>query len=103
MKTLLVIAIAMSCFSFCPINEKEEPNGRPGFYVLVEDYSARTYQKYLVESKDSVDKIFNNCFNSELRLGEIDSPISIYNVRHNFMWRVSPFLIHPEVRKNSKT
>lgn len=85
MKTLWVLIIALFFFSFCPTSEKdEETNTKSGYYIFVEDYLNRENHKYLVASKDSVDKIFNHFFASELELGTVDHPISIYNLKHSF-------------------
>lgn len=54
------------------------------FTSYVEDFTNRTNHKYIVETKDSVNYIFNSFFNSELELGEVDRPISIYNGKHSF-------------------
>jgi len=50
----------------------------------VKDFTNRTNQKYIVETKDSVNIIFNKCFKSEMELGNIDYPISIYNGKRDF-------------------
>lgn len=84
MKIWFVLLIAVSCFSFRPVTEKMESNTRPGFYIFVEDYTTRTNHKFVVESKDSVNFIFNNFFQSELQLGHVDRPITIYNGKQNF-------------------
>jgi hypothetical protein len=70
--------------SFKPSTEKAVSNTRPGFYIFVEDFTDRTYHKFIVESRDSVDNIFNRFFHSELELGDVDHPITIYNGKHNF-------------------
>ena len=84
MKILSVLLVSIFCMSFRPSIEKTENNSRPGFYIFVEDYTDRTYHKYIVESKDSVDTIFNHFFDSELELGDVDHPITIYNGKRNF-------------------
>ena len=55
MKLSFILLISVFLFSFGPTTEKEENSPRPGFYIVVEDYTDRTYHKYIVESKDSVD------------------------------------------------
>jgi len=84
MKFLLLLLLSVICFSFCPSTEKAENNAGNGFYVFVEDFTNRTNKKYIVESKDSVNTIFEDFFNSELELGKVDRPITIYNGEHNF-------------------
>jgi len=85
MRILSVLLFSMLCMSFKPSAEKEADNGaRPGFYIFVEDFTDRTYHKFIVESKDSANTIFNQFFNSELELGDVDHPITIYNGKRNF-------------------
>lgn len=84
MKLLIFLLISVFCFSFCPITEKVIGHSKPGFYVYIEDFTSRSQYKFIVESKDSVDVIFNQFFKSELELGEVDNPISIYNRKHSF-------------------
>lgn len=84
MKYLLIIVVAILCFSFRPSTEKAASAASNGFYIYVRDNSDRTYHKYIVQSRDSVDVIFEQFFNSELDLGEIDFPLSIYNGYHDF-------------------
>jgi hypothetical protein len=84
MKVFYVLMLSMSLLSFRPSTEKAENNSRPGFYIFVEDHTDRSYHKFIVESKDSVDNIFELFFESELDLGNIDHPISIYNGKRNF-------------------
>ncbi len=86
MRILSVLLVSMFCMSFYPTpsTEKAVSSTRPGFYIYVEDFTDRTYHKYVVESKDSVDNIFNHFFDSELELGDVDHPITIYNGKRNF-------------------
>ncbi len=84
MKVLVLLLVSVFCFSFRPSTEKAESNSHNGFYIHVEDLTDRSYHKYIVESKDSVDVIFNSFFNSELELGNVDRPITIYNGKRNF-------------------
>jgi hypothetical protein len=84
MRSLSSLLIAISCLSFHPSAEKAENKVRPGFYIFVEDHTDRTYHKFIVESKDSVNNIFEQFFESELDLGNIDRPITIYNGKRNF-------------------
>jgi hypothetical protein len=109
MKTLLVLFVALFSFSFCPITEKEEANNKSaakeesitksGYYVLVQDYTDRTSHQYLIESKDSVNKIFNQFFCSELELRTINYPITIDDGKQGFfVARVNLF-----ESKNGKT
>ena len=75
-------------------------NTRTGFYIYVEDFTNRTNYKYIVETKDSVKTIFNSFFNTELELGDVDRPISIYNGKRNFyIARVNVFE-QPNGKKN---
>ena len=84
MKLFFVLLISVFCFSFRPTAEKIETNTHNGFYIHVEDFTDRSYHQYIVESKDSVNSIFNSFFNSELELGNVDRPITIYNGKRNF-------------------
>ncbi len=84
MRLLLVLLVSVFYFSFRPSTERAINETGNGFYVSVEDHTNRTYQKYIVESKDSVDIIFKNLFNSELELGNIKKPISILNGDYDF-------------------
>jgi len=84
MKLFVVLLVSVFCFSFRPTAEKVESNSHSGFYIHVEDFTDRTNHKYIVESKDSVNSIFNSFFNSELELGNVDRPITIYNGKRNF-------------------
>lgn len=102
MNIRLILLIAVFCFSFRPSTEKAVQNTSNGFYVFVENHADRTFHKYIVESKDSVNTIFNSFFNSELELGNIDRPISIYNGKLNFyLARVTVF-VQPNGKKNFK-
>lgn len=74
----------MSLFSFCPSTEKAVSESKIGFYIHVKDHTDRTFHKYLVNSRDSVDVIFEQFFNTELELGDIDYPLSIFNGKHDF-------------------
>lgn len=92
MRVRLLLLVAIFCFSFRPSTQKDSSHATDGFYVFVEDHTNRTFHKYLVESKDSVNSIFNAYFKSELELGDIDRPISIYNGKLDFyIARVSIF------------
>jgi len=84
MKFLFFLLIACFFLSFRPSTEKLESNARIGFYIFVKDHTDRTYHKFIVESKDSVNTIFEQFFESELDLGDIDRPISIYNGKRDF-------------------
>jgi hypothetical protein len=102
MKFLFFLLIACFFLSFRPSTEKLESNARPGFYIFVEDRTDRTYHKFIVESKDSVNNIFEQFFESELDLGDIDRPITIYNGKRNFyIARVTVFDT-PEGKKKFK-
>lgn len=92
MKHLFFFLISMVFFSFRPITEKLENNTRPGFYISVEDFTDRTNHKFIVETKDSANNIFEQFFSSELALGRVDRPITIFNGKRNFyIARVSVF------------
>ena len=84
MKTLFIFLISVCCFSFCPSTEVAINATSNGFYVSVKDLTDRTYHEYIVETKDSVKMIFNKYFQTELALGEVDYPISIYNGKRDF-------------------
>ena len=84
MRTFFLLLISVFCFSFRPTTEKVEVDSHNGFYIHVEDFTNRTNHKYIVTTKDSVNTIFNSFFNSELELGEVDRPISIYNGKRSF-------------------
>jgi len=103
MKTLSILLVSLLCLSFCPSIEKSAiENTSNGFYITVKDLTNRTYQKYIVESKDSVNIIFNKYFKSEIELGDVDYPISIYNGKRDFyIARVNVF-VKPNGEKNFK-
>ncbi|MBW8331499.1 MAG: hypothetical protein K0M40_05750 [Prolixibacteraceae bacterium] len=84
MKNYFVLLIFLSFFSFTTITEKVENNARPGFYISVEDFTDRSNHEFIVESKDSVNIIFEQFFSSELELGNVDRPITIFNGKRNF-------------------
>jgi hypothetical protein len=84
MKTLFIFLISFSCFSFRPSTEKAEVASSNGFYVSVKDLTDRSYHEYIVQTKDSVNLIFSKYFKTELELGDVDYPISIYNGRRDF-------------------
>ena len=84
MKLLSILFVSVFCFAFSPSTENAVASSSNGFYVFVKDLTNRTYHRYIVESKDSVDILFKNCFESELELGDIDRPITIYNGEHDF-------------------
>ena len=84
MKLLFILLAAIFCFAFRPTTVKEVSNARPGFYIFVEDFTDRTNHKYIVETKDSVNNIFNYFFETELELGAVDRPITIFNGKLNF-------------------
>lgn len=84
MRTLFVLLIAISFLSFRPSAGKTESTVRQGFYIHVQDHTDRTFHKFIVESKDSVDNIFERFFESELDLGEVDRPITIFNGKRDF-------------------
>ncbi len=87
MKNITIFVLAFVCLSFCPSAEKlekEEIAFRSGFHITVNDFTTRKFHEYIVESRDSVNIIFTNFFNSELDLGEVNRPISIYNGEHDF-------------------
>ena len=61
-----------------------------------------TYHEYIIESKDSANIIFKKYFISELDLGDVEYPISIYNSQHDFyIARVNVF-VKPNGKKNFK-
>lgn len=103
MKLVVVLLVAVFCFSFRPSNEKIESLAtHTGFYVTVEDHVKRQNFSYIVESKDSVNQIFQSFFNSELELGEVDRPISIFNGKRDFyIARVNVF-VKPNGEKDFK-
>lgn len=84
MRNLFILIIAISFLSFRPTSEKVESVAHNGFYITIEDHTDRTYHKYLVEDRDSVNIIFNSFFDSELELGNVDRPISIFNGKRDF-------------------
>lgn len=92
MRLLCVLLLSIFCFSFRPTTEKAAKYTN-GFYVFVEDFTNRTNHKFIVESKDSVNSIFKLFFESELELGEVQKPITIYNGDLNFyIARVNVFV-----------
>ena len=84
MKLSLLLLISVVCIAFCPTTDKAVKTYSNGFYIVVEDFTNRSHQQFLVESKDSVNTIFKQFFNSELELGTVNNPISIYNGKHSF-------------------
>lgn len=101
MRLLCFILISVFCFSFCPNTEKANKYSS-GFYVFVEDLTHRTNHKFIVESKDSVDIIFKYFFESELELGDIQKPISIYNGDLNFYIARVNVIVKPNGKKSFK-
>ena len=114
MKILILLLISVFSSAFCPSKEEAVKHSKPGFYVFVENFRDRTNNKFIVESKDSLDTIFNSYFNMELELGEVERPISIYNGNLSFyVARVNVFenpngkkkfkhLQYPKIAKRSK-
>jgi len=84
MKLFFLFAVSVLCFSFRPSTEKSTKDSRSGFYIFVEDFSNHSYDKYIIESRDSVNIIFEKYFFSELELGDIQNPIFISNVNQSF-------------------
>lgn len=84
MRLIIVLIFSVFCFSFRPSTETSESSTSNGYYIFVADFTDRTNHKYIVQSRDSVDVIFNQFFDSELELGEVDRPISIYNGKRDF-------------------
>lgn len=84
MRLVSILLVSFFCFSFRPSTEKAMTSSSNGFYVFVEDHTDRTIHKYIVDSKDSVNIIFNNLFNTELELGNINTPLTILNNDYNF-------------------
>lgn len=92
MKLSYILLFSVFSYSFCPAIKKAENNQSNGFYIFVEDFTDRTKHKYIVENKDSVNTIFDYFFESELELGDVDRPITIYNGKRNFyLARVNVF------------
>ena len=93
MKTFSILLISFLCYSFCPSVEKAVDNSSNGFYISVIDHTDRTTHSYIVESRDSANIIFNKYFESELNLGEVDYPITIFNGKRDFyIARVNVFV-----------
>ncbi|MBV5312318.1 MAG: hypothetical protein JZU47_03420 [Prolixibacteraceae bacterium] len=84
MKILFSLLICLCFLSFRPSTGKTESTIRQGFYIHVQDHTDRTFHKFIVESKDSVDNIFERFFDAELDLGEVDRPITIFNGKRDF-------------------
>lgn len=101
MKLLYIILLSVFCFSFFPSTEKTT-NSTSGFYIFVEDFSDKTYHKYIVESKDSVNRIFKSFLKSELELGDLQKPISIYNGDLNFYIARVNIIVKPNGEKSFK-
>lgn len=79
MRSLLFTLVVLCLYSFRPSMEKAETTYRNGFYITISDHENKSYKKYIIESKDSVNNLFNQYFNNELELGEVEKPISIFN------------------------
>jgi len=103
MKTLVILILSLLCLSFCPSTEKAVvENASNGFYIFVKDFTDRTNHKFIVESKDSANIIFKKFLKSELDLGDVDYPISIFNGKRDFyIARVTVF-VKPNGEKNFK-
>ncbi|MFA5328357.1 MAG: hypothetical protein WC384_11250 [Prolixibacteraceae bacterium] len=102
MKTLFFLLICFCLFSFRPVPEKIANNARTGFYIQVKDLTDRTSHQYIVDSKDSVNDIFASFFNSELELGDVDRPISIYNGKRDFYIARVTVYVKPNGKKDFK-
>jgi len=114
MKILFLLLLSFICFSFRPSTERAIKDSRSGFYIFVEDFNKHSFNKYIVESRDSVNTIFEKYFFSELELGDIQNPIFISNVNQSFyIARVNVFenangkktfkhLKYPKLNKRSK-
>jgi hypothetical protein len=83
-KTVYILLISLFFFSFRPSTNNAVTNSRTGFYVFVEDFTNRSNSKYIVDTKDSVNSIFNSYFNTELELGDVQNPIFINNGDYSF-------------------
>ena len=86
MKICLLLLISIFCSSFRPMVQKAATSAMDsnGFYVFVKDFTERSKHSYIVESRDSVDIIFKLFFQSELELGDVNRPLTIYNGEHDF-------------------
>lgn len=84
MRVFYLLLISVSLFSFRPSTEKAVSESNFGYYIHVKDYTDRTFHSYVVKSRDSVDVIFEKFFTSELDLGEIDYPLTIFNGKRDF-------------------
>jgi len=84
MKTLFIVLISLCFLSFRPSTKEASVATSNGFYVSVKDLTDRTYHEFIVETRDSANSIFNKYFESELELGNVDYPISIYNGKRDF-------------------
>jgi len=84
MKMYYILLISVLCVSFCPSSKKTVKNSSDGFYIVVVDYTDRTDHKFIVASKDSVNIIFKQYFDTELELGKVNNPISIFNRKCSF-------------------
>jgi len=86
MKIRIVLLIALFCVSFRPSVQKATAisSASNGYYILVDDFTDRTKHSYIVQSRDSVDVIFKLFFESELELGDVNRPITIFNGEHDF-------------------
>jgi hypothetical protein len=84
MKTLFILLLSLTFLSFRPSTKEAAIASSNGFYVSVKDHTDRTYHEFIVESKDSANNIFNKYFETELELGNVDYPISIYNGKRDF-------------------
>lgn len=84
MRLFIILLVSVFCFSFRPSTETSASSTSNGYYIFVEDFTDRTNHKYIVHSRDSVDVIFNQFFDSELELGTVDRPLTIYNGKRDF-------------------
>jgi len=84
MKLLLLLVCSVLLLSFRPSAEKNTKDTRNGYYVFVQDFTNNSHNKFIVESRDSVNIIFEKYFFSELELGDIQNPIFISNINQSF-------------------
>ena len=84
MKWFIILLVSFFCYSFRLSTETAASSTSNGYYIFVEDFTERTNHKFIVQSRDSVDVIFNKFFESELELGQVDRPLTIFNGKHDF-------------------
>lgn len=83
MKSIYITLLCLLSFniSYPKGTDKLKPEG---YYIHVIDFTNGTKEKYLLTSMDSVSRVFNKYFGSEMTIEDVAFPLSIYNGEHDF-------------------